>query len=470
MPENKHYIQAILPLHLEWEPWYWSDTELVVGQIIKVPIGRRITYAVVSSTGGSPEIDSARISRIETADTGLPDILPSEIEFWRFIAGYYMCTTGDVFKYAYPAERFDTELKSSKKKLSCRTEDACEPELDIESDSRPFVVCGWNRETIYEQNIKNTLKAGKDVLVLRPCARNESLPTIRELSRAVKSDIPTLLDGSKALLFLPFKKLGLIIVDNEHSLRYKHNQSPRFNGRDAAIALSSIHRCRIILGSGTPSLETIYNIRTGRFDSMTITGETAGAAPVVIDVDSERRKNGMVGSRSRKLISAMEGIPEKNVLEISSLDLRKHLEGKKLEKYELVCVSDFDYLLSKNDFRADEKAFQMLCELRHRCRGKLFIQTRNAAHPIFSANDSNVYCNRLLVERKDFDLPPFTRLVEIRKPAYRQTVQSSDAPVSFGGQQTVRQYFLKRDSSLSKEKAGIRKNTAPGLIIDVDPL
>ncbi len=91
MPENKHYIQAILPLHLEWEPWYWSDTELVVGQIIKVPIGRRTTYAVVSSTGGSPEIDSARISRIETADTGLPDILPSEIEFWRFIAGYYMC-------------------------------------------------------------------------------------------------------------------------------------------------------------------------------------------------------------------------------------------------------------------------------------------------------------------------------------------------------------------------------------------
>lgn len=72
--------------------------------------------------------------------------------------------------------------------------------------------------------------------------------------------------GARSSIFLPFSKLGLIIVDEEHENTFKqYAPAPRYNGRDASIVLASIFKAKTILGSATPSIESYYNAKTGKF-------------------------------------------------------------------------------------------------------------------------------------------------------------------------------------------------------------
>ncbi|WP_445722507.1 replication restart helicase PriA [Flavobacterium sp.] len=72
--------------------------------------------------------------------------------------------------------------------------------------------------------------------------------------------------GVRSALFLPFSNLGLIIVDEEHEQTFKQQDpSPRYHARDAAIVLAKQHKAKVLLGSATPSLETYYNTKVGKY-------------------------------------------------------------------------------------------------------------------------------------------------------------------------------------------------------------
>jgi primosomal protein N' (replication factor Y) (superfamily II helicase) len=72
--------------------------------------------------------------------------------------------------------------------------------------------------------------------------------------------------GTRSSVFLPFSKLGLIIVDEEHDNSYKqHDPAPRYHARDTANYLAGLHQCKIVLGTATPSFETYYNALNGKF-------------------------------------------------------------------------------------------------------------------------------------------------------------------------------------------------------------
>lgn len=72
--------------------------------------------------------------------------------------------------------------------------------------------------------------------------------------------------GPRSAIFLPFTNLGLIIVDEEHDASYKQfDPAPRYNARDAAIYLATMHDAKVILGSATPAIETYYNALHGKF-------------------------------------------------------------------------------------------------------------------------------------------------------------------------------------------------------------
>ena len=72
--------------------------------------------------------------------------------------------------------------------------------------------------------------------------------------------------GARSALFLPFGNLGLVIVDEEHENTFKQeNPAPRYHARDAAIVLANAHKSKVILGSATPSLETYFNAKSGKF-------------------------------------------------------------------------------------------------------------------------------------------------------------------------------------------------------------
>lgn len=115
--------------------------------------------------------------------------------------------------------------------------------------------------------------------------------------------------GTRSAIFLPHRDLGLVIVDEEHDTSYKQDSpAPRYNGRETAIMMARIFGANVILGSATPSLESLYNCSVGRYGLVTLNKRFYDAADSdieIIDTIAERRKNGMIGSFSRKLIGHM---------------------------------------------------------------------------------------------------------------------------------------------------------------------
>lgn len=84
--------------------------------------------------------------------------------------------------------------------------------------------------------------------------------------RCLGDEAPDIIVGARSAMFLPQQRLGLVIVDEEHDSSYKqHEPSPRYNARDMAIVLASLHKAKVLLGSATPSMESQHNARTGKY-------------------------------------------------------------------------------------------------------------------------------------------------------------------------------------------------------------
>ncbi len=101
--------------------------------------------------------------------------------------------------------------------------------------------------------------------------------------------------GVRSSVFLPFKKLGLIIVDEEHENSYKQfNPSPRYNARDSAIMLASMHGAKVLLGTATPSIESYFNARSGKYGLVELTERhrniTMPEVKIVNTNDARKRK------------------------------------------------------------------------------------------------------------------------------------------------------------------------------------
>lgn len=87
-----------------------------------------------------------------------------------------------------------------------------------------------------------------------------------EIWNKVKSGELQVILGARSSVFLPFRDLGLVVVDEEHDPSYKQQDpAPRYNGRDAVIYLASLFGAKTLLGSGTPSIESYYNAATGKY-------------------------------------------------------------------------------------------------------------------------------------------------------------------------------------------------------------
>ena len=105
------FIQVILPLRLEWEPYYGlpEDVQVHVGDRVRVLFARKEYVGAVSAVDVKPQTEESRILPILGVEEGLPKVLPEEIKFWRAVSDYYLCTIGEVYKAAYPALKLDQE-------------------------------------------------------------------------------------------------------------------------------------------------------------------------------------------------------------------------------------------------------------------------------------------------------------------------------------------------------------------------
>ncbi len=417
-------------------------------------------------------------------------------------------------------------------------------------------VTGSGKTEIYMKLAMEALGSGKNVLYLVPeialsrqledrlyeyfgerllvFHSGESAASRRNTAETIRNGSYIVL-GTRSSLFLPHHDLGLIIVDEEHDNSYKQDSpAPRYNGRDTALMLSRIHDCGIIMGSATPSLEEIYNCQAGRHILVALNERyhNAECSDIeIIDTKAERRKNGMAGNFSRKLIEQIKYTLERGeqVMILRSrrawapgmqcgscgeivkcphcnVSLSHHRDGRmvchycghtesytgtcrkcggslmslgagtqKIEEeaaslfpnariarldsdtaqnktFETKVIRDFsrgdidiligtqivtkgfdfsnltlvaviaaDALLGMQDFRADEKAFQLLEQFRGRCgrrsgKGLFMIQTSQPEHPVYQRlikNEANTLNMDLLHERKEFNFPPYSRIVEI---------------------------------------------------------
>ena len=107
--ERKRYISVILPLKLEWEPCYWIEQDVHQGDRVRVSFAFKEYIGVVDQIGIEPDIEPDKIKPVIDIEADMPSVLPQEIELWKKIAQYYLCTVGEVYKAAYPRIKVNME-------------------------------------------------------------------------------------------------------------------------------------------------------------------------------------------------------------------------------------------------------------------------------------------------------------------------------------------------------------------------
>ena len=127
--------------------------------------------------------------------------------------------------------------------------------------------------------------------------------------RLLTDNEPAVVLGARSSVFLPFARLGLVIVDEEHEASFKqYDPAPRYNARDVATVLASMHGARVLLGSATPSVETFYKASSGKYGLASLYERFEGAElpeVEIVDMKEQRKKKISHGSLSRPLMHEM---------------------------------------------------------------------------------------------------------------------------------------------------------------------
>ncbi len=148
-------------------------------------------------------------------------------------------------------------------------------------------VTGSGKTEVYLQALQHTLDAGRDAIVLVPEIAltpqtverfrgrfGEGLAVLHShLSdgerhdewHRVRNGEARIVVGARSALFAPVKNLGLIVVDEEHESTYKQEESPRYHARDVAVMRGHFENAVVVLGSATPSVESVVNARNGKY-------------------------------------------------------------------------------------------------------------------------------------------------------------------------------------------------------------
>lgn len=193
-------------------------------------------------------------------------------------------------------------------------------------------VTGSGKTEVYLQAISDNLALGRQAIVLVP--EISLTPQMVERFKArfgdrvailhsrlsagerydewrkVKNDRVEVVVGARSAIFAPFKKLGLIIIDEEHESSYKQEDHPKYHARDAALKRAALTGSTVVLGSATPALESYYRAQRGDFKLMTINDRVAGRSlPEVRIVDL--RDEMAAGNRSIFSRLLQEKIAEK---------------------------------------------------------------------------------------------------------------------------------------------------------------
>jgi len=132
--------------------------------------------------------------------------------------------------------------------------------------------------------------------------------------RIKRKEVPIAI-GARSAIFAPFQDIGLIVVDEEHDTSYKQEGSLRYNARDLAIVRAQIEKCAAVLGSATPSIQSIYNAYKGKFTEVNL-DKRVEKRPLpeitVVDLRQSRDQRGIRRFISADLMQAMKAALERS--------------------------------------------------------------------------------------------------------------------------------------------------------------
>ncbi len=253
---------------------------------------------------------------------------------------------GFVLSEKYEIGRFNDSVDSTDvfKPLSKEQQHALEQiESNFERTNTVLLhgVTGSGKTEIYVQLIQQQLDLGKQILFLLPeIALTTQL--IQRLSKYFGEQIGVyhskfnqnerveiwnhvlnnnpdrfrIILGARSSVFLPFRDLGLIIVDEEHENTFKqYDPSPRYNARDTAIVLGAMHKAKVLLGSATPSMESYFNAKNGKYGMVELNsryGDITLPEVFVADIKKERRQKTMESHYSSFLLDHMKNALNNN--------------------------------------------------------------------------------------------------------------------------------------------------------------
>jgi primosomal protein N' (replication factor Y) len=220
--------------------------------------------------------------------------------------------------------------------------DLTEPQIEIITEVSKFIenkefqtfllhgVTGSGKTQVYIELAKRVLSNNKSVLILVPeisltpqitsrlynnfgdnvtvIHSRMSLGERYDSWRRVLDGKSKIVIGARSALFSPLRNIGLIVVDEEHDSSYKQFESvPKYNAKDSAVVLGKINNCPVLLGSATPSIESMYNARTGKYKLLMLKERVDNAKLPTIELVniSTEAKNRSGSRRTTNVFSKM---------------------------------------------------------------------------------------------------------------------------------------------------------------------
>jgi primosomal protein N' (replication factor Y) (superfamily II helicase) len=306
------------------------------GLRLRVPFGRGRRVGVLLGAAAQTEVSAARLKRALEILDDEPVLPPDLLELCRWAADYYHHPLGEVLATALPTrlrEGGPLRAARSRKTAQPTNEPGLPPPLNPEQAQalaqvreslgrfQPLLlegVTGSGKTEVYLQAISEVVAQGRQALVLVPeigltpqfvarfrarlgaglALAHSGLADGERLNAwlAARSGEAAVVIGTRSAVFTPLPRLGLVVIDEEHDASYKQQEGFRYSARDLAIRRAQQAGVPVLLGSATPSLESLHNAQAGRYRLLHLK-QRAGAAehpPMhLIDVRGQHLREGL---------------------------------------------------------------------------------------------------------------------------------------------------------------------------------
>ncbi|TGW14523.1 primosomal protein N' [bacterium NHP-B] len=308
-------LPATLGLHTAFT--YQSDMPLVKGQVVRVPLGKRSLWGLVTHENPPPLPSHKALKSI----TGISPLVlsPTMCAFLEKVAAYTLSPPSSILNMALPSkEVLDTygeekptpptpdpdKVTETITLTSAQTLAFEKLQQAYDAQLKPVLfqgVTGSGKTEIYLQWLQTCIEKGGQALVLLPeialtpqwqdkCYRRFGfMPTLWHSSRTPTqrrkafADILTgrarIVVGTRSALFLPYPALKAMVVDEEHDLTFKQETAPLYHGRDMAVLRAHLEAVPMLLTSATPSLESLHNARQGKYHHVQLTARFESEMP-----------------------------------------------------------------------------------------------------------------------------------------------------------------------------------------------